>query len=345
VKVLDFGVSKFNALDSDMSMTKHGRRDGHAFLHVAGAGARRQGRHRSDLYSVGVVMYQAVTGRLPFNAETFNELVFKIALESPEPAELVVPGLDPSFAAIIVRSMVRDPAGRFQTAQEFQSAVAQWMMTAAPDGPGGTIPVQPGLRMSMPGFGTSTPNAQSGANFGSNPSLGTSGSLGASGSGLNQSQPGNLSQSGGQLGASQTGMAVTAPQPRSNGAMIAIGFAGVLVVAGGGFGLYQAFGKKAPDPVPTAVAATNTPVPSAKPSAVPTATEATPPPSAPAPATAAPVEPTATAVAVNDPAPRLTGTLPKGKTPPTPSATPSTKPSTGPTAPPAKTGRVIDGQL
>ncbi len=47
---------------------------------------------RSDLYSVGVVVYQAVTGRVPFHAETFNELVFKIALESPSPPSWWRPG-------------------------------------------------------------------------------------------------------------------------------------------------------------------------------------------------------------------------------------------------------------
>jgi len=345
VKLLDFGVSKFNALDSEMSMTRTGAVMGTPFYMSPEQARGGKVDTRSDLYSVGVVVYQAVTGRVPFHAETFNELVFKIALESPEPAELVVQGLDPSFAAIIVRSMVRDPAGRFQTAHEFQNAVAQWMMTAAPDGVGGTMPLQPGLRMSMPGFNQSTPNA-GGQSFASNPSLGASGAggLGSSAPGLNQSSPGNLSQSGGQLGASQTGMAVTAPQARGNGAMIAIGFASVLVVAGGGFGLYQAFGKKAPEPVPTAVAATNAPVPSAKPSAPPPV-ETAPVATAPATATAEP-EPSATAVATVEAVAKLGGPMPKGKTPGTPSATPSAKPTAAAAVgAPAKTGRVIDGQL
>jgi serine/threonine-protein kinase len=346
VKLLDFGVSKFNALDSEMSMTRTGAVMGTPFYMSPEQARGGKVDTRSDLYSVGVVVYQAVTGRVPFHAETFNELVFKIALESPEPAELVVPGLDPSFAAIIVRSMVRDPAGRFQTAHEFQNAVAQWMMTAAPDGVGGTMPLQPGMRASMPGFNQSSPNAGN-QSFPSNPSLGASGAsgMGTSAPGFNQSSPnaGNLSQSGGQLGASQTGMAVTAPQPRGNGAMIAIGFASVLVVAGGGFGLYQAFGKKAPTPVPTAVAATNSPVPSAKPTAPPPATETAPPPTAPATATP---EPSSTAVATPEPVAKLGGPMPKGKTPPTPSATPSAKPTAAAaTGAPAKTGRVIDGSL
>ena len=191
VKVLDFGVSKFNALDSEMSMTRTGAVMGTPFYMSPEQARGGKIDTRSDLYSVGVVVYQAVTGRVPFHAETFNELVFKIALESPEPAELVAPGLDPAFAALIVRSMVRDPAGRFQTAREFQAAVGQWLMTAAPDGMGGVLNGPPGLRPSGPGFTLSNPSVLSGLDF--------SGSLGASGAADRASAPPGLGQSGAGL--------------------------------------------------------------------------------------------------------------------------------------------------
>src|SRR5262245_45718600 len=128
VKVLDFGVSKFNVLDSDMSMTKTGAVMGTPFYMSPEQARGAKIDHRSDLYSVGVVMYQAVTGRLPFNAETFNELVFKIALENPEPAEVIVPNLDPAFAQIMAKAMFRDVNGRFQTARDFQAAMHEWMV-------------------------------------------------------------------------------------------------------------------------------------------------------------------------------------------------------------------------
>src|SRR5262249_24503512 len=101
VKVLDFGVSKFSALDNDsMSMTKTGAVMGTPYYMSPEQARGGKIDQRSDLYSIGVVMYQAVTGRLPFQAETFNELVFKIALENPEPAQVVVPNLDPAFAQL-----------------------------------------------------------------------------------------------------------------------------------------------------------------------------------------------------------------------------------------------------
>lgn len=136
VKVLDFGVSKFSTLSGDaMSMTRTGAVVGTPYyLSPEQARGLRNIDARSDLYSVGVVMYQAITGRLPFSAETFNELVFKIALEAPPPAETVVPDLDPTFAAIIRTAMEREPDARFASAKDFQAAISRWIaLNPAPD--------------------------------------------------------------------------------------------------------------------------------------------------------------------------------------------------------------------
>ena len=128
VKVLDFGVSKFNAIDTEMSMTKTGAVVGTPYYMSPEQARGAKIDHRTDLYSVGVVIYQAITGGVPFKAASFNELVFKIALEAPDPAELVVPNLDQNFAAIIAKAMIRDAPMRFQSAREFQATIAQWMM-------------------------------------------------------------------------------------------------------------------------------------------------------------------------------------------------------------------------
>ncbi|MEP7120460.1 MAG: serine/threonine-protein kinase [Byssovorax sp.] len=334
VKVLDFGVSKFNALDSEMSMTRTGAVMGTPFYMSPEQARGGKIDMRSDLYSVGVVIYQAVTGRVPFHAETFNELVFKIALESCEPAELVAPGLDPAFAALIVRAMVRDPAGRFQTAQEFQAAVGQWLMTAAPDGMGGVMNAPPGMRSSGPGFTLSNPSMISGMDLGGQ--LGLSGATaGTSSPSLMQSSPGaNLSQTGGPLTASQNGLALTGPQPRKSGAMMVAGFLGVLLVAGGAFGAYRLFGAK-PTVVPATTSAVPTTPPPVKPSATPTvvATVAPTAPTAVVTATAAPIETATTPTHVGG------GPIVKTKPSATPTATAAATVKTAPT------GRVVGGDL
>jgi serine/threonine-protein kinase len=72
-------------------------------------------------------LYEAVTGAVPFDAPSFNQLLFKIALEEPRPPQDLVPYLDPAFCGIIARAMARDPSQRFQTADEFATALQGWL--------------------------------------------------------------------------------------------------------------------------------------------------------------------------------------------------------------------------
>ncbi len=137
VKILDFGVSKFSVLSEEMSMTRTGAVLGTPYyMSPEQAKGARGTDARSDLYAVGVILYECITGQVPFSAETFNELLFRIVLESPPPAESFVPDLPPEFAALIRKSMAREPADRFQTAEEFKKALADWSAKAAEGSPG-----------------------------------------------------------------------------------------------------------------------------------------------------------------------------------------------------------------
>lgn len=73
---------------------------------------------RADLYSVGVLLYQVLSGRLPFVAETPTAMLFQHAYEKPLPLEQVAPGLPEPLMAIVARLMAKDPAHRYQTASE-----------------------------------------------------------------------------------------------------------------------------------------------------------------------------------------------------------------------------------
>jgi len=128
VKILDFGVSKFNILNADeMSMTRTGAVMGTPYyMSPEQAKGSRAIDMRSDLYSVGVILYESITGQVPFNAETFNELIFKIALEAPPPPEHFVPNLDPAFGVLVRKAMGRDPGERFQSSQEMKEALLAW---------------------------------------------------------------------------------------------------------------------------------------------------------------------------------------------------------------------------
>ena len=133
VKLLDFGISKFNQLsgDSGFSMTRTGAVMGTPYyMAPEQAKGAKDMDHRVDLYAAGVILYESVTGEVPFNADTFNELLFKIVLEEPRPIQQLVPQVDPNFAALINKAMAREPSARFQSAQEFQLALEHWANNA-----------------------------------------------------------------------------------------------------------------------------------------------------------------------------------------------------------------------
>jgi eukaryotic-like serine/threonine-protein kinase len=159
VKILDFGVSKFafevdrvtpppdgatapagpdpgegdhvGAQGEDMGMTGAGSVLGTPFyMSPEQAKGARHVDQRSDLYAVGVILYECVTGRVPFEAATINELIFRIVLEAPPPLESLARDLDPAFVAIVNKAMAREPRDRFQSAGDMRDALVRWL---APD--------------------------------------------------------------------------------------------------------------------------------------------------------------------------------------------------------------------
>lgn len=133
VKIVDFGISKFSAMSGDFSMTRTGAVMGTPYyMAPEQAKGERTVDHRADLYSVGVILYEAATGKVPFDADTFNELLFKIVLENPVPMAERVPDLDPRFSAIVEKAMAKSPADRYPSAVAFQAALSEFLTGALP---------------------------------------------------------------------------------------------------------------------------------------------------------------------------------------------------------------------
>ncbi|MFO7178658.1 MAG: serine/threonine-protein kinase [Pseudomonadota bacterium] len=127
LKIIDFGISKYQH-DDTLSMTVTGAVIGTPYyLSPEQARGQRDIDHRSDLYTTGVIMYEAVSGTVPASADNLNELLFKIALESPEPLWSAVPHVDRGFSDIVERAMARQREDRFQSAREMSLALSGWL--------------------------------------------------------------------------------------------------------------------------------------------------------------------------------------------------------------------------
>ncbi len=105
---------------------------------------------RTDVYALGVVLFQCVTGRLPFTADTPVGIIMKHIQEpTPQPMSLV-PSLPPSVNQIVMRAMEKDQRNRYQTAAEMASALRMAINAlsglprpALPTGPRGAVQAPP----------------------------------------------------------------------------------------------------------------------------------------------------------------------------------------------------------
>ncbi len=122
LKLVDFGLTR---RPSDERVT-----DTHAFLGTAAYMAPEQLRSgtavdaRTDLYALGVILYDLVTGRRPFDGESPYEIVIKHATERPLDPRVLNPRLSPGGAAVVLKLLEKDPASRYASAADLVRALA-----------------------------------------------------------------------------------------------------------------------------------------------------------------------------------------------------------------------------
>jgi serine/threonine-protein kinase len=126
-KVADFGIAKAvadeEATATQMDLTTTGQVLGTVAYMAPERLAGRAATVQSDLYSVGVVLYEALTGARPFAASTPIAMVRAIDQASPAPLPERCPGLDPGLIAAVERAMAKNPEDRFASAAEMSAAL------------------------------------------------------------------------------------------------------------------------------------------------------------------------------------------------------------------------------
>ena len=322
-KVLDFGIAKIAAAPGSpgvTSSTKTGAVLGTPFyMSPEQARGLRNVDHRTDCWSLGVIAFKCLTGKLPFDGESVGDLLVKICTAPiPVPSQMA-PGLPPSFDAWFARALERDPERRFPNVTELADAIC-YAAGIASRARGST----PFSQMPYSEFGSTTPSGAPNNRSGT-PGYGT--------------PPPHVATPppGGMTGAPFTSESIPGVPPAGSGKLIAgiVGAVMLAVGAGGGFLFIRSH-----RPHVDAVNGVVVPPPSASVEVAPaSASQAAPPlpvDTIPGAATATTASSTSTHATKTTPAPAKTSakvapTTPNvipplpGPTPPTPAPTPTTK--------------------
>ncbi len=126
IKVLDFGISK-TTLGTDMHLTQTQSLLGTpAYMSPEQMRSARLVDARTDIWSLGSVMYELLEGRQPFEAESFSEMCVKVAVDAPAPMTLTPPDVQ----AVVLRCLAKAPEQRYQTMAEFARDLVPFVQDA-----------------------------------------------------------------------------------------------------------------------------------------------------------------------------------------------------------------------
>jgi serine/threonine protein kinase len=131
VKVLDFGISKQQTPD-DPELTKSGMVLGSpSYMPPEQMAHARNADVRSDVWSMGTVLYELVTATLPFRGATMAEMIAHVLQAELRPPSQVQPGLPAALDAVVMRCLQKNPDDRYQSIDELAAALRQLLATSA----------------------------------------------------------------------------------------------------------------------------------------------------------------------------------------------------------------------
>jgi len=159
VKVTDFGIARIEG--SELVKTKD-----EAFMGTIYYCSPEQFKefsrvdNRTDIFSFGVVLYQLVTGRLPFTGSSPWEVMTNIVTNEPIPPRRINPEIPKRLESVVLKALSKRPEHRFQTAREFKDGLEDVLMDMEPKTPKPKImepPVETIMRESRPSPGSRFP--------------------------------------------------------------------------------------------------------------------------------------------------------------------------------------------
>jgi serine/threonine-protein kinase len=121
VVVTDFGIARMG----ESALTRTGAMMGTSSYLSPEQAQGRPADERSDLYSLGVVLFEMLTGRVPFRGEHDVAVAMQHVSSAPPNPRTLAPGVSEALAGVVMRALSKDPEDRYQTAEEFAAALRQ----------------------------------------------------------------------------------------------------------------------------------------------------------------------------------------------------------------------------
>lgn len=143
VKVLDFGIAKMSMEESEQRLTRTGMIFGTPEYMSPEQAQGNKPDHRVDIYAVGVIMYEMLTGQVPFKADTFMGILTKHLFEQPVPPSQINPAaaISAEIEHITLKALSKERNERFQSMAEMAAAISQ--VSGRMTRPTGDIAVSP----------------------------------------------------------------------------------------------------------------------------------------------------------------------------------------------------------
>lgn len=120
IKVADFGIARAIDASHDSNLTQDGAVMGTATYFSPEQAQGAQPDPRSDIYSLGIVLYELVAGKPPFTGENALATAYKQVHDMPQPLNQLVPGIPRNFEVIVAKCLAKNPDLRYSTAEELR---------------------------------------------------------------------------------------------------------------------------------------------------------------------------------------------------------------------------------
>ena len=124
IKVLDFGIAKLHTGRVGTGLTQTGTTMGTPFyMSLEQARGAKEVDHRTDIYALGVILYEILSGSKPHPGESYNEILYHVLSQEPAALDSIRSGLPSGLSAVVQKAMAREAADRYASVADLMEAL------------------------------------------------------------------------------------------------------------------------------------------------------------------------------------------------------------------------------